>query len=220
MTKHFYFIFEGENVVFPEEMKENLQKLKALSRDDLTESAMLRSRIDQQAELICILKQRADESLRKTRTLETELVDLKTSRQDTVELLENEMRKYSVLEKRFTVLNSNHEEMIILKDEYKEQNKKLLKENNLLRKENREMFAKALQEQDEEIRKLREQVECLKEQLTSSSRDQRLVATTSDEWLSGGVLIIAWYCVGLSERFLIWGSTTFFYFCTNKQNFK
>ena len=79
----------------------------------------LRSRIDQQSELICILKQRADELLRKTMALESERSELKKSRQDTLELLQNESRKFSVLEKRFTVLNSNHEEMIVLKDEYK-----------------------------------------------------------------------------------------------------
>lgn len=162
-----------------------MQKLKTLSRDELTENAMLRSRIDQQAELICILKQRADEALRKTRVLETELAELKTSREDILELFQNETTKYSVLEKRFTVLNSNHEEMIILKDEYKEQNKKLLKENNLLRKENREVFNKAMREQDEEIRKLKQQVDCLNERLTSSNRDQRLVAIRSDRGLWG-----------------------------------
>ena len=42
-------------------MQQNLDKLKNLSHDDKTETAMLRSRIDEQGQLICILKQRADE---------------------------------------------------------------------------------------------------------------------------------------------------------------
>ena len=156
-------------------MKTNLQKLKALSKDDLTENAMLRSRIDQQSELICILKQRADELLRKTMALESERSELKKSRQDTLELLQNESRKFSVLEKRFTVLNSNHEEMIVLKDEYKTQNKKLSKENDLLQKENKELFARAVQERDEQITKLRQQLECLNERCAASDKNQRFV---------------------------------------------
>ena len=154
-------------------MKENLKNLKSLSRDEVTESAMLRSRIDQQAELICILKKRGDESLRKVMYLESELSELKFSGENTLEILQKETRKYSVLERRFAVLNSNHEEMIILKDEYKELNKKLLAENDLLQKKNKEMFIKATQERDEEIRRLRQQVECLNERLTLSERDQR-----------------------------------------------
>ena len=38
------------------DMQEKLQKLRALSEDDKTEAAMLRSRIDEQSQLIMILK--------------------------------------------------------------------------------------------------------------------------------------------------------------------
>ena len=37
-------------------MKANLEKLRSLSEDDKTEAAMLRSRIDEQSQLIMILK--------------------------------------------------------------------------------------------------------------------------------------------------------------------
>ena len=64
----------------PEEMKANLAKLRALSKDDLTENGLLRSRIDQQCELICILKQRADESLKRSRHWKVKTVKLKNTR--------------------------------------------------------------------------------------------------------------------------------------------
>lgn len=51
-------------------MQHNLSKLKALSEDDKTENAKLRSRIDEQCELIMILKQRADDGTLKIQTLE------------------------------------------------------------------------------------------------------------------------------------------------------
>ena len=96
----------------PDEMKANLAKLRALSKDDLTENGLLRSRIDQQCELICILKQRADESLKRSMTLEGENIEIKKYRDEILTALHNETRKYSVLEKRFVVLNQNHEELI------------------------------------------------------------------------------------------------------------
>lgn len=89
---------------FPEEMKANLEKLRALSKDDLSENGLLRSRIDQQCELICILKQRADESLKKSTSLEEETSELKKHRDEILTALHNETRKYTVLEKRFFVL--------------------------------------------------------------------------------------------------------------------
>ena len=58
-------------------MKANLEKLRALSKDDLPENRLLCSRIDQQCEFICILKQRADESLKKSTSLEEQTSELK-----------------------------------------------------------------------------------------------------------------------------------------------
>ena len=44
---------------------EHLRTLKGLDAEEVSENGMLRSRIDQQSELICILKRRADEYLEK-----------------------------------------------------------------------------------------------------------------------------------------------------------
>ena len=52
------------------ELETSLSKLKALQDDDKTENALLRSRIDEQSQLIMILKQRMDEAVNHARTLE------------------------------------------------------------------------------------------------------------------------------------------------------
>ena len=52
------------------ELETSLSKLKALKDDDKTENALLRSRIDEQSQLIMILKQRMDEAVNHARTLE------------------------------------------------------------------------------------------------------------------------------------------------------
>ena len=53
----------------PQDVSEKLKTLKGLS-EDVSESDLLRCRIEQQAELIYILKQRADEYLKKYMEIE------------------------------------------------------------------------------------------------------------------------------------------------------
>ena len=60
--------------------------------------------------------------------------------------LHNETRKYSVLDKRFAVLNQNHEELIKIKDECKTENEKLRIENGHLKKENEGLFGSLVEE--------------------------------------------------------------------------
>jgi len=84
-------------------MKANLEKLRALSKDNLSENGLPRSRIDQKCELVCILKQRADESLKKSISLKKETSALRKHRHEILTASLNETRKYTVLEKRFFV---------------------------------------------------------------------------------------------------------------------
>ena len=62
------------------ELQTNLSKLKALSEDDKTENALLRSRIDEQSQLIMILKQQTDEAVNRARSLERTNEGLKAQR--------------------------------------------------------------------------------------------------------------------------------------------
>jgi hypothetical protein len=154
-------------------MKANLEKLKALSKDDLTENALLRSRVDQQSELICILKQRADESLKKSLNLGKDIEEFRKTREDALSALHTESRKYNVLQKRFEVLNSNHVEIIVIKDDYKIKNEKLRRENERLCHENKLLFAETVKKRDEEIRSLREELERMQGQCSSADHGRR-----------------------------------------------
>ena len=155
-------------------MKANLEKLRALSKDDLSENGLLRSRIDQQCELICILKQRADESLKKCMTLEEENSELKKHRDEILTALHNETRKFAVMEKRFFVLNKNHEELIKIKDEYKTENEKLRMENTNLRRENEGLFGSLVQERDVQINQLRDELKSLHDEYQAAREKERL----------------------------------------------
>ena len=155
-------MFQESSGVIP-----NLAKLKGLSKDDKTENAMLRSRIDEQSQLIMILKNRADEAIVRTQTLEKINSELTEFRENATENLNHEIRKFNILDKRFNDLASNHEEMIKYKDEYKRVNAELRSENDKLRDENARLFSKAIIEKDQMIQKLEEKVASSQNQISA-----------------------------------------------------
>ncbi|XP_072435643.1 coiled-coil domain-containing protein 89 [Chiloscyllium punctatum] len=141
-----------------------LEKLRGLSQDDKTENALLRSRIDEQSQLICILKRRADEFLLRCQALETINTELENQHKDLKQQLENQLKQSAQLEARFMDLAFNHQEIIKFKDEYKSQNAELRKQNEKLRRENESIFCKALGQKDDEILKLSNELgNCLKQ---------------------------------------------------------
>ena len=146
------------------DMQNSLEKLKNLAKDDKTENALLRSRIDEQSQLIMILKQRADEVTSKTSTIERINKELLEFRDNAKEMLDSEIRKNDLLSKRFDELAYNHEEIIKYKDEYKRCNQELRQENARLRDENSRLFSGALLEKDEQISELDRKLLAAKEQ--------------------------------------------------------
>ncbi|XP_072029428.1 coiled-coil domain-containing protein 89-like [Amphiura filiformis] len=153
-----------------DEMQGNLDKLRNLSHDDKTENAMLRSRIDEQGQLICILKQRADEALTRSQTLERVNKELERFRGEAQEIIDNEIRKFKLLDQRFYELADNHEEMIRIKDDYKFKNVELNKQNAQLKDENARLFSAALVERNEKIASLDKHVGSLKDQCKELSK--------------------------------------------------
>ncbi|XP_062313899.1 coiled-coil domain-containing protein 89 isoform X2 [Osmerus eperlanus] len=147
-----------------EDVHRALEKLRCLSKDDKSEAGMLRSRIDEQSSLICILKQRADEMLCRCQALESINSELEAHRADVYAELEGERKKSSYLEKRFMDLASNHQAMIIFKDEYKTQNTKLRQENEQIREENNTLFSQELEEKEAVILKLTTDMDTLVEE--------------------------------------------------------
>ncbi|XP_026768847.2 coiled-coil domain-containing protein 89 [Pangasianodon hypophthalmus] len=160
-----------------DDVHQALEKLRGLSQEERTEAGMLRSRIDEQSSLICLLKQRADEMLLRCQALErvnTELQNLRVSMQTE---LQNEREKSEQLEQRFMDLASNHRELINFKDEYKRKNVELMKENKRLREENEKLFSKELQEKEETIRKLSQELIDLNEKHRHSEKEYQDKAT-------------------------------------------
>ncbi|XP_069614634.1 coiled-coil domain-containing protein 89 [Ranitomeya imitator] len=101
--------------------------------DEQTEMGMLRSRLDEQSQLICLLKRRADDTLLRCQGLEEDNRQLERRGADTEGLLSAERRRAEQLEERFGLLAANHQDMIRFKDEYKRQNEELRAENRRLR---------------------------------------------------------------------------------------
>ncbi|KAG9271593.1 coiled-coil domain-containing protein 89 [Astyanax mexicanus] len=147
-----------------DDVHQALEKLRGLSQEERSEDEMLRSRIDEQSGLICILKQRADEMLLRCQALERINAELEKLQADVQTELENEHQRSEQLEQRFMDLAANHRELINFKDEYKRQNAELLRENQRLREENEKLFSKELEEKEETILKLTQELRELAEQ--------------------------------------------------------
>ncbi|XP_053311690.1 coiled-coil domain-containing protein 89 [Spea bombifrons] len=120
-----------------------LQKVASLPWDMKTENEMLRSRLEEQSQLICLLKQRADETLRRCQCLEKGNAELE-------ERCEAERKRGDQLDERFELLAANHQQMMRFKDEYKTQNEELRAECERLRGN----IAPQLLEKDRSIQEL------------------------------------------------------------------
>lgn len=155
------------------DMQRNLSKLKSLSEDDKSENAMLRSRIDEQSQLIMILKQRADDVSRKSQTLDKINKEMMEFRENAKEMLDGEIRKYNILNARFDDLASNHQELIKIKDEYKRSNKDLRQENSRLRDDNERLFSGAIIEKDRQIADLDNKLSSFKDQYSLMEQKHR-----------------------------------------------
>lgn len=80
--------------------------------DDKMENALLRSRIDEQSQLIMILKKRADEAIAARKTFESGNAELLLHKSRVEEELKRSSQQCQMLDMRFYELAANHEEMI------------------------------------------------------------------------------------------------------------
>ncbi|XP_007664987.1 coiled-coil domain-containing protein 89 [Ornithorhynchus anatinus] len=143
-------------------LKEALANLRQLSDEEKNEKALLRSRILEQSQLICILKRRADEAQERCRILDQLNSELEEERDRQVERLEAQNR---LLEARFGELAANHEEMIRFMKEHKRQNARLREENELLKIQHRNHFSQALRDREAEVDQLTAREEALSKEL-------------------------------------------------------
>ncbi|XP_077153817.1 coiled-coil domain-containing protein 89-like [Ranitomeya variabilis] len=137
--------------------------------DEQTEMGMLRSRLDEQSQLICLLKRRADDTLLRCQGLEEDNRQLERRSADTEGLLSAERRRAEQLEDRFGLLAANHQDMIRFKDEYKRQNEELRAENQRLR----EGADPALREKERSLQELRSRLQDASTELRGAERARR-----------------------------------------------
>lgn len=146
-------------------LREALANLRGLSEEEKGEKAMLRSRIQEQSQLICILKRRSDEALERCQILELLNTELEEKRMQELEKMKLQSEHVQKIEGRFMTLAANHELMIRFKDEHKNENIKLKEENEKLRQENSNLFSQALKDQEAKVLQLTAHNKALVEEL-------------------------------------------------------
>jgi len=90
----------------------HMLKQRGLSEDEHSENALLRSRIDEQSQLIMTLKQRLDEALQIAKSLEKRNTTLVAECKHTRDDLVAQTSRCDLLQSRFNHLASNHQQMI------------------------------------------------------------------------------------------------------------
>lgn len=107
------------------EIEESLKNLRNLSQEEKTEQGMLKSRIEEQSRLIMSLKQRADDFIRKNMSFEKLNQELHDRNEQCEQEIKQTNAKFKDLLDKFNYLGNNHEQLIVIKDEYKHKNEEL-----------------------------------------------------------------------------------------------
>ncbi|XP_073330021.1 coiled-coil domain-containing protein 89 [Pagrus major] len=152
-------------------IQKSLEKLQSLSVEDTTET--LRSRIDEQSSLICILKHRADELLHRYQAQQKINTELEGQLTDGQRELDGERKKAELIEKRFMDLAANNQAIIAFMDEHKNHNAQLKLENEKLQSENDSLFSQKLQDKEVYVQKLLQDIKQLREKHTNKEKEYR-----------------------------------------------
>ncbi|XP_063729491.1 coiled-coil domain-containing protein 89-like [Symsagittifera roscoffensis] len=156
-----------------ENVRNALKHCKNLPASDKTEVGLLKSRIDEQSNLIMILKTRADDEYKRRKVFEDLVDGLQHTINEYEEQVEADKLKFRLLEENFDVLASNHHEMIQIKDEYKQQNEKFRMKNESILEENRFLLGNRSAEKAQAVKTLNQTIEQLQKELQAVSHDKR-----------------------------------------------
>ncbi|XP_036965470.1 coiled-coil domain-containing protein 89 isoform X2 [Acanthopagrus latus] len=162
---------KGDTTEHMDSVQKAQEKLQSLSVEDTTE--MLRSRIDEQSGLICILKHRADELLLRCQAQQKINTELEGQLTDCRQELDCERKKGELIEKRFMDLAANNQAIIAFMDDHKNQNAQLKLENEKLQSENDSLFSQKLQEKEVYVQKLLQDIKQLTEKYTNQENEYR-----------------------------------------------
>ncbi|XP_034550257.1 coiled-coil domain-containing protein 89 [Notolabrus celidotus] len=162
---------EGDTTEHMDSFLKSMAKLRSLSVEDSTETGKLRSRIDEQSSLICMLKQRADELLLRCEALQKINTELEGCMKDCQTELDSERKKADLIEKRFMDLASNNQAIIAFMDEYKNQNGLLKLENKELQAENDTLFSQKLQDKEVCVQNLMQEIKQMTEKCINKENE-------------------------------------------------
>ncbi|XP_026151703.1 coiled-coil domain-containing protein 89 [Mastacembelus armatus] len=154
-------------------IQRSLEKLLSFSAEDTAETGLLRSRIDEQSNLIWLLKERADDLVLRCQALQKINTELEERVINCQKQLDEERENAEILEKRFMHLADNNQAIIAFMDEYKNQNAQLKVENKHLQAENDTLFSQKLQDKEMLVQKLLQEMKQLTETYTDKEKKYR-----------------------------------------------
>nr|XP_057937976.1 coiled-coil domain-containing protein 89 [Doryrhamphus excisus] len=158
------------NVALMDINQKTLDACNTLSAEDLTDTLLLQSRVKEQANLICLLKDRSDELFLQAQTLQ----EAKTQLEKQLEICQKEVvqkrERAEVVEKRFMDLDANSRAIIVFMEEYKHQNAQLKLVNVELQKENDTLFSQKLHDKEAALERLTQEVKMLTEKFTNKEK--------------------------------------------------
>ncbi|XP_061827654.1 coiled-coil domain-containing protein 89 [Nerophis lumbriciformis] len=159
------------NVALMDINQRTLEKCHNLSAEEFTDTLMLQSRVKEQSNLICVLKDRSDELFHQSQNLQ----QAKTQLEMQLEICQKEMSqkqaRAEVVEKRFMDLDANSRSIIVFMEEYKHQNAQLKLENKQLQKENDTLFSQKLHDKEMVLEQLALDIKVLTEEFTNKERE-------------------------------------------------
>ncbi|XP_075896094.1 coiled-coil domain-containing protein 89 isoform X2 [Nelusetta ayraudi] len=131
----------------------------------------LRSRLNEQSNLIRILKLKVDQLTLQCQSPQRVNTELKGQLVERQEEVDKERRRAELLERRFAQLASNNQGIISFMEEYKYQNAKLNLENKELLEENQTLFCKKVQEREAFIQKLLDDTKRMTDEFTKKENE-------------------------------------------------
>ncbi|XP_077583861.1 coiled-coil domain-containing protein 89 [Stigmatopora nigra] len=148
----------------------NKKTCKNLTATNLTETIRTQSRIKEQANLICVLKERSDEMFNQCQSLQQVKNELEKQLDICQKEVMQKQKRVELVEKRFMDLDSNSRAIIVFMEEYKHQNAHLKIENKQLQMENDTLFSQKIQDKTVIAQRLTKEIKMLKEEFTTKEK--------------------------------------------------
>ncbi|XP_061696977.1 coiled-coil domain-containing protein 89 isoform X2 [Syngnathoides biaculeatus] len=160
--------------------QKTLEKCKDLPTANLTETLLLESRIKEQANLICVLKERSDELFHQCQSLQQVKTELEKQLENCQKEVVQKQQRAELVEKRFLDLDANSRAIIVFMEEYKHHNAQLKLENKKLQTENDKLFSQKLHDKEMTIQKLTKQIKALTGEFTAKETAYQEKITQSE----------------------------------------